>query len=108
MKWEGLMIMKPKGIIVVESSAPYRMSFLTDKGVMAATPCETLTALYILRQNGNFCILRLLAIFFKKSIMSFSRSSQQQLLTVHEYTPEELSMFMRWEKAMEGSHDLPQ
>ena len=108
MKWEGLMIIKPKGTIVVELSAPYRISFLTNKGVRAATIHETLAALRVLRQNGNFGTLRLLAIFFKKSIMSFFRSSQQQLFTAHEYTPEELSMFMRWEKAIEGSHDLPQ
>lgn len=108
MKWEGLMIIKPKGTIAVEADAPYRMSFLTDKGVRAVTPRETFAALRILRQNGNFGTLRLLAIFFKKLMMSFFRSSQQQLFTAHEYTPEELSMFMRWEKAIEGSHDLPQ
>lgn len=103
-----LAILTSKGSVVVETSSPYRMSFFTDKGVRAATPCETLAALRILRQNGNFGILRLLAIFFKKLIMSLFRSSQQQLFTAHEYTPEELSMFMRWEKAIEGSHDLPQ
>lgn len=108
MKGEVMFITKAKGSITVEMDAPYRMSFLTGKGVRAATPCETLAALRVLRQNGNFGTLRLLAIFFKKSVMSLFRSSQQQLFTAHEYTPEELSMFMRWEKAIEGSHDLPQ
>lgn len=108
MQETSLAILTSKGSVVVEISSPYRTSFITDKGVRATTPCETFAALLVLRQNGKFGILRLLAIFTKKLIMSFFRSSQQQLLTAHEYTPEELSMFMRWEKAIEGSHDLPQ
>ncbi len=81
MNGEVLFITKAKGSITVEVDAPYRMSFLTGKGVRAATPCETLAALRVLRQNGSFGTLRLLAIFFKKSVMSLFRSSQQQLFT---------------------------
>ncbi len=105
---EFLMIMKPKGSIVVETAAPYRMSFLADDGVRDVTVGETFEALRVLRQNGYLGTLRLFAISIKKSVMSFFRSSQQQLLTAHKHTPEELSMFMRWEKEIEGLHDLPQ
>lgn len=100
--------MKIKHIIFIESAQPYRTVVLTDKGIRAARPGETLKALWTLHQNGNFGILRLVAICIKKLTMSLFRSSQQQLFTPTETTPELLSTFKRWEKAMEGSHDLPQ
>lgn len=107
-KMKVLFIPRKEESIVVEWSAPYRMSVFTDKGVRAAGPWETLTALLALRQNGRFGLIRLSAILIRKLTMSLLRSSQQQLLTDHTYTPEERLMFGRWEKAMDGSHDLPQ
>lgn len=107
-KMEVVFIPIKEGSIVVEWSAPYRMSVFTDKGVRAAGPWDTLTALLFLRQNGRFGLLRLSAILTRKLTMSLLRSSQQQLFTDHTFTPEELSMFTRWEKTMDGSHDLPQ
>lgn len=95
-------------MILVESTPPYKMFVLTPDGIRAARTTEIFSALWVLHQNGNLGILRLLAIFVKKSIMSLFRSSQQQLFTDHIYTPEEWSMFKRWEKAIEGAHDLPQ
>jgi hypothetical protein len=108
MKETSLAILTSEGSLVVEISSPYRMSFITPKSVRAATPCEIFAALLVLRQNGKFGILRLLAIFVRKLTMSLLRSSQQQLFTPTEITPELLSTFKRWEKEMEGSHDLPQ
>lgn len=54
--------MKIKHIIFTESAQPYRTFVLTDKGIRAARPVETLKALWTLHQNGNLGILRLLAI----------------------------------------------
>lgn len=108
MRDEYLICLRHNGAVVVETKPPYRISVLNEYVIRAATLRDTLAALRKLRQYGNLSILRLLATFVKKAIMSRFRSSQQQLFTAHEYTPEELSTFMRWEKEIEGAHDLPQ
>lgn len=86
--------------IIVDAEPPYKISVWTKQGYQPPRIKEIYIAMRTLKHQGHFGTLRMLAICVKKSIMRCFRPSQQQLITETFHTPEDLSMFEHWAKAL--------
>lgn len=86
--------------IIVDAEPPYKISVWTKQSYQPPRIKEIYIAMRTLQHQGHFGTLRMLAICVKKSIMRCLRPSQQQLTTETFHTPEDLSMFEHWAKAL--------